>query len=112
LASDKSSSTLYNLFGILAGHASYYGCSMLLHRDLIKYCLPFPSKIESHDLWLAICANMLNRNLHTEYISLHRRIHGNNLSLVKRSLVSKLYSRMIFIIHFFIAFNRKIGIAK
>ncbi|HEY0924874.1 glycosyltransferase [Rheinheimera pacifica] len=105
---EEKSSTLNfdNMVRIFLGRANYYGCAMLIKRDLLRICLPFPKCIESHDLWIAIVANILKRNYHSSYISLGRRIHGNNLSIVERSFFSKIFSRLIFVFHIIIGYKR------
>lgn len=85
-----------NIFKIFAGKAYYYGCAMAFRKELKQVILPFPSFIESHDLWIAMAANMLKSNGHLEKIVLKRRIHGKNASVLQRTLREKLYSRWIF----------------
>lgn len=86
-----------NILKIFTGKAYYYGCAMAFDRRLRKVILPFPKYIESHDLWIAMAANMLKSNAHLEEIVLKRRIHGKNASVLQRKLSEKLYSRWIFV---------------
>lgn len=86
-----------NILRIFTGKAYYYGCAMAFHRNLKKIILPFPSYIESHDLWIAMAANMVKSNAHVEETVLKRRIHGKNASVLQRKLTEKLYSRWIFV---------------
>jgi glycosyltransferase involved in cell wall biosynthesis len=95
LEAKNSSRSFKNIFNIFIGKAYYYGCAMGFSSKLIKFILPFPSFIESHDLWIALVANILKRNFHLEQIVLLRRIHGKNLSLQKRPLFKKVLSRFI-----------------
>jgi len=97
----ESESNLYfsNLQKIFLGTAGYYGCAMCLKKDLIKLILPIPSYIESHDLWIAIAANLIKRNCHLDIKTLDRRIHDKNASIIKRNLVLKFKSRFIFILN-------------
>lgn len=85
-----------NILRIFTGKAYYYGCAMAFDRKLRKVILPFPKYMESHDLWIAMAANMLKSNCHLEEIVLKRRIHGKNASVLQRKLAEKLYSRWIF----------------
>lgn len=85
-----------NIFRIFTGKAYYYGCAMAFDRKLRKLVLPFPAYIESHDLWIAMAANLIKSNCHLEQIVLKRRIHGKNASVLQRKLSEKLYSRWIF----------------
>lgn len=97
LLARDSSKYVQNIVRVFAGTAPYYGCAMAFHRDLLKYLLPMPPYIESHDLWIAMAANMLRSNCHLEENTLVRRLHGANLSVVSRSLGRKLKSRWIFL---------------
>lgn len=94
----KADSDCYqkNILRIFTGKAYYYGCAMAFDRKLRKVILPFPAYIESHDLWIAMAANMLKSNYHLEEIVLKRRIHGKNASVLQRTLAEKLFSRWIF----------------
>lgn len=85
-----------NILRIFTGKAYYYGCAMAFDRKLRKVILPFPAYIESHDLWIAMAANLLKSNAHLETNVLKRRIHGKNVSVLQRKLIKKLYSRWIF----------------
>lgn len=86
-----------NILGIFTGKAYYYGCAMAFHKNLKKIILPFPDFIESHDLWIAMAANLAKSNAHLEETVLKRRIHGKNASVLQRKLTEKLYSRWIFV---------------
>jgi len=77
---------------------NYLGCVMLFKKDLIRFIIPFPKYIESHDLWIAMTAVIQNKIHHSEFISLLRREHGNNVSLQKRPFVKKVISRLILLV--------------
>lgn len=87
---------LKNILSIYLGKRNYFGCTMAFSKKLRKIILPFPSYIESHDLWIAIAGNLLCSNHHLKDITLLHRIHGNNVSVIKRCLHKKLWSRFIF----------------
>lgn len=97
LSSASSRKYKKNIVDIMLGRAYYYGCAMAFNKKLNKIILPFPEYIESHDLWIAMAANMIHENAHIEDVVLQRRIHGNNASVVDRTLKAKLNSRLIFI---------------
>ena len=59
-----------NIFSIFLGKIGYYGCTMLIERELLKIILPIPYLVEAHDLWIALIANITKTNLHSEYISI------------------------------------------
>jgi glycosyltransferase involved in cell wall biosynthesis len=68
-----------NLAGILVGYRAYYGCGMAFRREILDLFVPVPRYLkESHDLWLAICGNVLGSIGHLDESTLFRRIHGGN----------------------------------
>ena len=87
-----------NILRIFAGQAFYDGCAMGLREELRDIVLPIPRYVESHDLWIAMAANAAGSNLHLERLTLRRRLHGNNASVVRRPLAQKLWSRAIFLL--------------
>jgi glycosyltransferase involved in cell wall biosynthesis len=95
---DASGKFFKNLAGIFIGKTSYFGCALAFRRDLVPLILPIPGYVESHDLWIAMAANVIGSNVHLEDPSLLKRRHdGNATATVSgRSLVSKLWSRAIF----------------
>jgi glycosyltransferase involved in cell wall biosynthesis len=90
-----------NIYEIFTGKAAYYGCGMAIRKSFTNIILPFPDFIESHDLWIAMAANIIKGNKHIAQIILNRRIHGNNSSIIKRNFYKKILSRWIFFISFF-----------
>lgn len=95
LQSDSSRYGL-NIARIFLGKAYYFGCAMGMSKDFVSLVTPIPSYVESHDLWIAMAANLIGSNHHLEKNTLLRRIHGSNSSVVKRSLFFKIRSRLIF----------------
>ena len=104
----NSTNYLNNIFEIFLGKTNYYGCLMAFKSELKEFILPLPSFVESHDLWIAMAANLLNSNIHCNDITLSRRIHETNASVGKRNIVLKLKSRYVFFISFFVLLYRKI----
>lgn len=100
LKKEDSSKFKKNILKIFLGKAPYYGCAMAFNSEMKKILLPFPEKIESHDLYIAMAANIAKSNFHTEEVVLYRRIHGNNASIVNRKVISKLISRWILLKHY------------
>ncbi len=96
LKNKNSKSSLNNLLRIFIGSAPYYGCTMAFSNDLKSLILPFPNFIESHDLWIAKCAIIINKIVHIEEPILYRRIHGGNASVVRRTFYQKFKSRIYF----------------
>jgi glycosyltransferase involved in cell wall biosynthesis len=93
-----SSKWLRNIAGIMSGRTGYYGCAMAFRAEMRDLLVPFPLYVESHDLWIALAANLLRRNLHLEVPTLARRIHGGNASIVSRPVGAKIWSRVVFVI--------------
>jgi glycosyltransferase involved in cell wall biosynthesis len=95
---DASGKFLKNLAGIFTGKTSYFGCALAFRRDLVPLILPIPAYVESHDLWIAMAANVIGSNVHLEDPSLLKRRHDGNATgtVSGRSLVAKLRSRAIF----------------
>lgn len=87
-----------NIMDIFAGKTNYYGCAMAFHRKLLDVILPVPAYVESHDLWIAMAANILKSNVHINAHTLQRRVHDANASIIKRPLAAKLWSRAVFCI--------------
>jgi len=98
LAADHSQRYAGNILRIFAGRAFYYGCQMGLREELRDIVLPIPRYVESHDLWIAMAANVVGSNTHLECATLCRRVHGNNVSVVSRPLAKKLWSRIILLL--------------
>lgn len=96
LKREDSSNYFFNIVNIFLGKAGYYGCCMVFKKELIKFILPFPSYIESHDLWIAMVANYKKSNIHFDAKTLARRIHGTNASIGKRPFLKSVFSRFIF----------------
>ncbi|RTZ07235.1 glycosyltransferase [Flavobacterium sp. GSP27] len=107
--SDKN---LSNIIDILKGKENYYGCAMALKKELKALILPIPDYVESHDLWIATAANIIKSNLHCDEVTLNRRVHGANASIVKRKLYLKLWSRIIFLRSILQLFFRKLSIKR
>lgn len=94
--SENSSKYAKNIVDIFKGKTNYYGCAMAFHRDLLALILPIPSFVESHDLWIAMAANLVKSNVHLDTNTLVRRVHNENASIVSRKISEKLWSRWIF----------------
>ncbi len=103
LKNENSAKYLGNIRRIFSGRSAYYGCTMMINRDLLKFVLPFPHYIEAHDLYIAMTANLLKSVYHISDKTLVYNIHQNNSSLKKRSLQKKIKARYYFfksILHF------------
>jgi glycosyltransferase involved in cell wall biosynthesis len=97
LSASNSARHWHNILDIFRGTAGYFGCAMAFRREFRELLLPLPDYVESHDLWIAMAANLARSNVHIEADTLVRRIHGSNLSVVERGLLPKLKSRLVFL---------------
>jgi hypothetical protein len=107
LKEGDSGNYILNIIGIFLSRRNYYGCAMAFRSEFKKVILPFPTFLESHDLWIAMAANFFHVNYHLDINTLSRRIHGGNLSVVTRSLHKKIYSRFIYFLNFVQLFVRR-----
>ena len=98
LKASDSNKNLKNIINIFLGKAPYYGCTMMIKKELKKIILPIPEFVEAHDLWMAMAANVAGSNYLLDSVTLNYRIHNNNVSLKKRSLYKKIKTRVIFFI--------------
>jgi glycosyltransferase involved in cell wall biosynthesis len=102
----QSTQYTQNIKKIFSGSINYFGCCMAFNRSLINMILPIPKFVESHDLWIAMAANLLRSNFHCEKVLLKRRIHGYNVSTVNRNIYKKIISRIYFLISLIIIKQR------
>lgn len=94
--SKTSNNYLGNIIDIYLGKKNYFGCTMAFKKELKSIILPIPSYVESHDLWIALAANINKSNLHCNETTLERRIHGDNASIIKRKFTQQFWSRIVF----------------
>ena len=92
-----STKHLKNIVRIFLGNATYFGCAMGFKREFLDVILPVPNYVDSHDLWIAMAANLAHSNLHYEDVTLLRRIHGKNASIITRGLVPKIITRLNYV---------------
>lgn len=93
---ESSTKYLGNIIRIFQGKSAYYGCTMMINKELLKFILPFPKYIEAHDLWIAMNANILKSIHHLSDDTLIYNVHQNNTSLKKRSFFKKIKTRYYF----------------
>ncbi|WP_084252806.1 glycosyltransferase [Devriesea agamarum] len=111
LRAADSTRHLRNILGILAGNRPYYGCAMGVHRRALERgALPFPAWLtESHDLWLALYANVFGSLTHCEERSLARRYHDSNQTQpTPRGLKQVIRSRLMLMRALCTLFARKL----
>jgi glycosyltransferase involved in cell wall biosynthesis len=96
--SEDSGRHLKNIADIILGKTNYFGCAMAFRRKLTPLIEPIPDYVESHDLWIALAANLIGSNIHLDAKTLRKRRHGSNATstVSSRSLAKKLMARAIF----------------
>ena len=110
VSADASRSYIKNITDIFLGKTNYYGCAMAFHRRFLPIVLPIPRLVESHDLWIALAANLARSNSHLNDVTLLKRQHGSNATspVSTRKLHQKIWSRVIFLVCIVIVFRRLI----
>lgn len=90
---------LFPLFlDIILGRSKFYGCCFAFNRALVRFILPFPPKIEAHDMYIGLVSCLLGSIVSINKITLKRRIHGKNLTpLKRRGFYPIIISRYIYI---------------
>jgi glycosyltransferase involved in cell wall biosynthesis len=86
-----------NIGLMFLGRMPYYGCTFLFKRKVLDYCLPIPSGIESHDIWIALIVNSFGKAINIPGATLQHRIHSRNVTVKNpRSLFVVLKTRSRF----------------
>jgi glycosyltransferase involved in cell wall biosynthesis len=61
----------------------YTGCCMAFRKEVLDYALPFPKKINSHDMWIGMVCELFFKIAITPEKLIYFRRHGENFSSVK-----------------------------
>jgi len=73
----------------------YHGCTMAFTREVLEHALPFPQKLEVHDAWLGLIAELTGKVKHIDRKLIKYRIHDDNTSKKSNnSLLQKLTYRV------------------
>ena len=79
---------------------SYYGCAMAFRKHILEASLPFPKKLQVHDIWIGLIAESIGK---VKYISdplMLYRYHGDSIShAVSNSLWFKVGYRIYTLAH-------------
>lgn len=89
LAESDSGRQVRNVISMLRGTIPYFGCAMGFDARIRNIYLPIPSYMEGHDLWLGLVGNCLGHMRHLEAPTVMRRIHGGNLTPIRRRSLGK-----------------------
>lgn len=60
--------------------SKYYGCLMAFDSDILKYALPIPETIVSHDYWIGIMCDKHSKSVFIKDKLIKYRRHSNNSS--------------------------------
>jgi len=101
---DRSLGSIKKVFtplplNILLGKSKFYGCCFAFNRSLVSLVTPFPRGIEAHDIWISLVASLAAEVRLIDKVVLLRRIHGSNLSPLRRRTIDKIIkSRLTYLI--------------
>jgi glycosyltransferase involved in cell wall biosynthesis len=100
------------IVSILVGKAPYFGCTFLMTRELVSKIIPFPPKLEAHDIWISLLANTYDEVIHLNHSTLCRRLHDSNLTPShRRSMIRIVKSRALLLNTYFFWLIR-VGLKK
>lgn len=83
------------VFDIFVGRAPYYGCTFLIDRRLLKYCMPFPAWVESHDIWMALVSSLRGGVVNMHESTLLHRVHDKNVTVKERRFLWRILKSRI-----------------
>jgi glycosyltransferase involved in cell wall biosynthesis len=112
LKASESRRHIRNIVGIFLGTRNYFGCAMAIGNALTDIVLPIPRFVESHDLWIALAGNVSRSIIHLEERTVMRRIHGSNVSVVKRRVCAMLWSRVVFAASIVVLLYRRLLVGR
>jgi glycosyltransferase involved in cell wall biosynthesis len=77
--------------GLLRNFAknSYFGCTMVFRREVLKYSLPFPQGIPIHDSWIGLLNQIYGQAGFIDQPLIRHRRHGSNDSVETRAAWKK-----------------------
>ncbi len=81
---------------------SYCGCCMAFRRELLKYALPFPPNIISHDIWLGLIAEKRGKTTFCNEPLIHYRRHDYNVSSTSEKTRLSLYEQISYRTYMFL----------
>lgn len=74
------------LWLLLKGQTRMFGSAMAINRQAASLCVPIPSSVSSHDLWIAYLIGFVGSVASTDEIITYRRLHATNVSSRRRNL--------------------------
>lgn len=89
----------------------YRGCQMAFRRKLLDYCLPFPSDIPMHDMWIGIVNQFVGKAVFIDEPLISYRRHAQNLSPERHAPIIKMFRwRLALIKNLILLYARRFGL--
>ena len=79
----------------------YLGCCMAFHKDMLNVILPFPQKLQAHDVWIGLLAELKGNFTYLPVSLIKYRRHDNNFSSASNKSMNSLLYKIIYRLHFF-----------
>jgi len=74
------------LWLLLKGQTRMFGSAMAINRQAVSLCVPIPSSVSSHDLWIAYLVGFVGSVTSIDEMITYRRLHATNVSSRRRNL--------------------------
>ena len=74
------------LWLLLKGQTRMFGSAMAINRQAVSLCLPIPSSVSSHDLWIAYLVGFVGSVTSIDEMITYRRLHATNVSSRRRNI--------------------------
>jgi glycosyltransferase involved in cell wall biosynthesis len=69
----------------------YQGCTMAFRRSVLGFCLPFPSDLPMHDVWIGIVNDLFGRTGYIDEPLVFYRRHDGNESLERHASLGQIF---------------------
>lgn len=73
---------------------SYIGCCMAFNRKILEKSLPFPRKIEMHDMWIGMIGQVFGKAFFCEEKLVKYRRHDGSISKIPQNSVNSLMKKI------------------
>ena len=73
---------------------NYLGCCMAFRREVLKYALPFPKNLITHDTWIGLVAELYGKTIFIEDKLLYFRRHSKNTSTTLKKSTLSFYKKI------------------
>jgi hypothetical protein len=87
--------TVRNKFLSLIGRSPYLGCCLAFNRTILSKVLPFPKRVNSHDIWIGNIAAFYFRIKFIDDKLIYYRRHNGNTSIIAGTSKFSFYARFI-----------------